>query len=95
MAFEACCWAYTWGASASEVKGVKRSHNAIWKWIPRFAQSFSRLIWLGDLKLLSKQDTHNPGDEIVYLHAAINPDLRRILLLRLYPSRSTLSVYAL
>jgi transposase-like protein len=32
--------------------------------------------------------------EIVHLHATVNPESRRILLFRLYPNRSIMSVYA-
>jgi len=36
----------------------------------------------------------NLGVEMVYLHAAVNLDLRRIPFLSLYPNRSIMSVYA-
>ncbi|MDJ0269475.1 MAG: DDE-type integrase/transposase/recombinase [Aigarchaeota archaeon] len=82
-------------ASASEVEGLKRSHNAIWKWIQRFAPKLFEADKAKKPKIIVLDETSiNIGGEIVYLHATINPESRRILLLRLYPSRSTLSVYA-
>ena len=80
--------------SASEFEGLKRSHNAVWKWI----QKFSPELFEADRgrcpeTVVLDETSTNIGGEDVYLHAAINPESRRILLVRLYPSRSILSVW--
>ncbi|MGC8849772.1 MAG: hypothetical protein ACP5QI_04790 [Candidatus Bathyarchaeia archaeon] len=84
-------------ASASEVEGLKRSHNAIWRRIQMFALKLFEAdrARLGRPRIIILDETSmNPSGEMAFLHAAINPDSRRILLLRLYPSRSTITVYA-
>lgn len=73
---------------------MKRPHNAVWKWIQRFSPELFEVDHgrCPDTVVLDETST-NIGGEDVYLHAAINPESRRILQVRLYPSRSILSVW--
>jgi transposase-like protein len=63
-------------ASASEVEGVKRSHNAIWKWIQRFAPKLfeaDRARRPRPRVIVLDETSMNLGGEMVYLHAATIP----------------------
>ncbi len=82
-------------ASDSEIEDLRRSHNAIWKWIQRFAPKLFEANKAKKPKVIVLDETSiNIGGEIVYLYAAINLESRCILFLRLYPNRLIISMYA-